>query len=112
MNASLEPISGSNNRDGAGKLAAHLLQEGLSYLHRQPSPLQTGATTWPRGTFIARVSRNEPCDSWPRASMQIAKEAGVEVRGVNTAFPDASQYGTGSACRHRSLQAPRVAAGG
>jgi hypothetical protein len=26
----------------------------------------------------------------------LAKEAGVEVRGVNTAFPDASQYGTGS----------------
>jgi hypothetical protein len=104
MNASSSYLW-KNNRDGAGKLAAQLLQEGYR-VSIAAEPLQTGATSWPRGTFIARVSRND-------ASMAvridaIAKEAGVEVRGVNTAFPDASQYGTGSGVVV-SLQAPRVA---
>jgi hypothetical protein len=38
----------------------------------------------------------------------LAKGAGVEVRGVNTAFPDAAQYGTGSGVVV-ALQAPRIA---
>ncbi|MFN0100082.1 MAG: M14 family zinc carboxypeptidase [Gemmatimonadaceae bacterium] len=104
MNASSSYLW-KNNRDGAGKLAAHLLQEGYR-VSIAAEPLQTGSTTWPRGTFIARVSRNDA--SMAARIDAIAKEAGVEVRGVNTAFPDAAQYGTGSGVVV-SLNAPRVA---
>lgn len=94
-----------NDRNGAAKLAAQLMQQG----HRvaiASEPLQTGATTWPRGTWIARVSRNEP--TLPALLDSLARLAGVEVRGVNTAFPDEAQYGTGSSVVV-DLKTPRIA---
>ncbi len=94
-----------NDRNGAGKLAAQLLQEGYR-VAIAAEPLQTGTTTWPRGTWVVRVGRN---DATLGARLdRLAKEAGVEVRGVNTAFPDAAQYGTGSGTIV-SLKAPRIA---
>ncbi len=94
-----------NDRNGAGKLAAQLLQEGYR-VAVAAEPIQTGATHWPRGTFVARVSRNE--SSLAARVDALAREAGVEVRGVNTAFPDAAQYGTGSGVVV-SLEKPRIA---
>ena len=94
-----------NDRNGAGKLAAQLLQEGFR-IAVAAEPVQTGATTWPRGTWIARVSRNDA--TLTGRVDALAKAAGVEVRGANTAFPDAAQYGTGSGVVV-ALKEPRIA---
>lgn len=94
-----------NDRNGAGKLAAQLLQEGYR-VAIAAEPIQTGSTVWPRGTWVARVGRNDA--TLAGRVDALAKAAGVEVRGVNTAFPDALQYGTGSGVVV-ALEAPRVA---
>lgn len=94
-----------NDRNGAAKVAALLLQDGYRVAIAS-EPIQTGAVNWPRGTWVARVSRN---DATLAARLDaLAKEAGVEVRGVNTAFPNVSQFGTGSGVM-QDLQAPRIA---
>ena len=94
-----------NDRNGAAKLAAQLLQEGFR-VAITAEPLQTGSTNWPRGTWVARVGRN---DTTMGARIDaLAKASGVEVRGVNTAFPETSQFGTGSGVVV-ALDAPRIA---
>ena len=55
---------------------------------------------------VPRVSRND--GTLADRVHALAEAAGVEVRGVNSAFPDAAQYGTGSA-EVVSLEAPRIA---
>jgi hypothetical protein len=82
-----------NDRNNAAKLAAQLMQEGFR-VAIAAQPIQTATTTWPRGTWVVRVSRNEPTIAARLDS--LAKLSGVEVRGVNTAFPNDAQYGTGS----------------
>ena len=94
-----------NDRNGAPKLAAQLLQEGYR-IAIATEAMQTGATNWPRGTWVARISRN---DATMGARIDaLARAAGVEVHGVNTAFPDAAQYGVGSGVVV-DLKRPRVA---
>ena len=94
-----------NDRHGAAKIAAQLLQEGYRVAIAS-TEIQTGSTTWPRGTWVARRSRNDA--TFVSRLDALAKAAGVEVRGVHTAFPDDAQYGTGSGTVV-SLQAPRIA---
>ncbi len=94
-----------NDRNGAAKLAAQLLQEGFRVAVAS-EPIQTGNTNWPRGTWVARVGRNG--EGLAARLDELAKAAGVEVRGVNTAFPDNAQYGTGSGVVV-ALQEPRIA---
>jgi hypothetical protein len=82
-----------NDRNGASRLAAALMRDGFR-LAIATEPLQTGSTEWPRGTWIARVSRN---DSTLHARIDaLARVAGVEVMAAQTAFPETAQYGTGS----------------
>lgn len=94
-----------NDRNGAAKIAAQLMQEGYR-VAIAAEPIQTAGTDWPRGTWVARVSRNDA--SLASRLDALAKAAGVEVRGVNTAFPETSQYGTGSGVVV-ALQAPKIA---
>jgi len=94
-----------NDRNGAGALAARLLQEGYR-VAMAAEPIQTGTVNWPRGTWVVRVGRNDP--TLAARVDALAKETGVEVRGVNTAFPDDAQYGTGSGVVV-ALKAPRIA---
>jgi hypothetical protein len=94
-----------NDRQGSARLAGRLLQEGYT-LAMATEPIETGTTAWPRGTWVARVSRN---DATLEARLDaLAREAGVEVRGANTAFPERAQYGTGSESTV-ALEAPRIA---
>ncbi|HEY5491949.1 MAG TPA: M14 family zinc carboxypeptidase [Gemmatimonadaceae bacterium] len=94
-----------NDRAGASRLAGQLLQEGYK-LAIGNEPLQTGKIDWPRGTWVARVSRN---DATLGARIDaLAKAAGVEVTGVNTAFPETSQFGTGSGSTVSVLE-PKIA---
>ncbi len=94
-----------NDRAGASRLAGQLLQDGYK-LAIASEPIQTGKLDWPRGTWVARVSRN---DGTLQARVDaLAKSAGVEVTGVNTAFPETAQYGTGSE-RTVAVQEPKIA---
>ncbi len=94
-----------NDRQGASRLAGKLLQEGYK-LAIATEAIQTGKTDWPRGSWVARVSRN---DATLAARVDaLARDAGVEVTGVNTAFPETSQYGTGSGSTV-SVQEPKIA---
>ena len=94
-----------NDRDGAAKIAAQLLQEGYRIAIAAES-IQTGPTVWPRGTWVARVSRNDP--TLAGRIDALAKASGVSVHGVGTAFPDAAKYGTGSGVVV-ALERPRIA---
>ncbi len=94
-----------NDRNNSAKLAAQLMQEGFR-VAIAALPIQTGSTNWPRGTWVVRASRNEP--TLAARLDTLAKLAGVEVRGVNSAFPDDAQYGVGSG-PVVDLKAPRIA---
>ena len=94
-----------NDRNGAARLAAALMREGFR-LAIATEAIQTGKLDWPRGTWLARVSRND--STLANRIDVLAREAGVEVTGVNTAFPESAQYGTGSEVV-RAVQAPRIA---
>jgi len=94
-----------NDRNGAARLAGQLLQEGYK-LAIASEPIQTGKVDWPRGTWVARVSRN---DATLEARVDaFAKSSGVEVTGVNTAFPETAQFGTGSGSTV-AVQQPKIA---
>ena len=94
-----------NDRNGASRLAAALMREGFR-LAVATDAIQTGKQDWPRGTWVARVSRND--STLARRIDALAREAGVEVTGVNTAFPETAQFGTGSEVV-RAVQVPKVA---
>jgi hypothetical protein len=93
-------------RNGASRLAYHLLAEGYR-VAAASQPLDAGGRRWPRGTYVIRTARNDT--SLHRRIDQIARESGVEVTGVNTAFTEAGgQHGIGGESV-QDLRAPRVA---
>ncbi|HEU4720674.1 MAG TPA: M14 family metallopeptidase, partial [Gemmatimonadaceae bacterium] len=80
-------------RNGAPRLAYHLLAEGFRVAVAS-QPIEAGGRRWPRGTYVVRVARN---DSTLGARLDaLARESGVEVTGVNTAQAGTGQYGIGS----------------
>ena len=94
-----------NDRNGAARLAGHLMREGFR-VAIATEPLQAGSMTWPRGTWVVRVSRN---DTTLHARIDaLARDAGVEVGTAATAFPESAQYGPGSAVV-RDIPAPKIA---
>jgi hypothetical protein len=95
----------SNQSQSASRLAAALLNEEFR-VAISSVPLEVAGEAWPRGTFVVRVSRN-PATLHERIDA-LAREAGVEVVGMNTAFPVAGQFSTGSESVV-SLTAPRIA---
>jgi hypothetical protein len=94
-----------NDRQSASRLAAALLNEDFR-LAVSNDPLDVAGESWPRGSFVARVTRNLP--TLHARIDALAREAGVEVVGVNTAFPAQGQFSTGSEGVN-SLQAPKIA---
>ncbi len=95
----------SNARWGASRLAAALLLEDFR-VSVSSEPLDVGGEAWPRGTYVVRVARNEA--TLHARIDALAKEAGVEVVGVNTAFPITGQFSTGSSAV-TTLATPRIA---
>jgi hypothetical protein len=70
-------------------------------------PLDAGGRTWPRGTLVVRVARNDT--TVHRAVADAAQGAGVEVMAVNSAFTSGGgQFGLGSGTLVPFV-APRVA---
>lgn len=95
----------TSERNGAPRLAYRLLAEGFR-LAVSDQPIEAGGRRYPRGAYVARVARN---DSSLHARMeQLAREAGVDVVGVNTAFSEVGQFGIGSNSMY-DLELPRIA---
>ncbi|MFN2567762.1 MAG: M14 family zinc carboxypeptidase [Gemmatimonadaceae bacterium] len=93
-------------RNGASRLAYHLLAEGYR-VAAASQPIDAGGRRWPRGTYVVRTARNDT--SLHRRIDQLARESGVEVTGVTTAFTEAGgQHGIGGESI-QDLRVPRVA---
>jgi len=91
--------------DGAARLALRLLQEGYR-VATAARPLVAGGREFPRGSFVARVERNDP--SLHKRVLQLARTSGVAVLAVNTAFTDRGDTGVGSE-NIVSLKKPSIA---
>lgn len=90
---------------GSSRLAYHLLANGFRVAVASMG-VEVGGKDWPRGTYVVRVARN---DSTLHAKLDLlARESGVQVVAVNTAFPERGQFGTGSESTF-SLRTPQVA---
>ncbi len=83
----------SPERNGAMRLVTQLLAEGFR-VQLSREPLDVGGKTWPRGTYVVHVARNEA--TLGARIDAIARESGVEVTGVNSAFTESGQYGVAS----------------
>ena len=83
----------SPERNGAPRLAYQLLAAGYR-VSVTSLPVDAGGRRWPRGTYIARVARNEP--TLAARIDALARESGVDVVGVSSAFSEGGQYGIGS----------------
>ncbi|MBA3241196.1 MAG: hypothetical protein H0T60_08205, partial [Acidobacteria bacterium] len=79
--------------NGAASLIYRLLREGFK-LAVATKPLNAGGRDWPRGTVVARVSRNP--EALHERISQIARETGAGVTAVNSGFPDTGETGVGS----------------
>lgn len=80
-------------RNGAASLVFRLLREGFK-LAVSTKTLNAGGRDWPRGTVVARVSRNP--ESLHERIAALARETGVDVAAVGTGFPDTGETGVGS----------------
>jgi hypothetical protein len=95
----------SSERNGAPRLAYHLLAAGYR-LAVSERPLEAGGRRFPRGTYVVRVARND--SSVHSRIERLARESGVDVFGVNTAFAETEQFGIGSESMW-DLRAPTIA---
>lgn len=82
-----------NDRQAAAELALALTREGF-VLNVSAEPLRADGHSYPRGTFVLRVSRN-PERVHTRLA-ELAAEIGVPVTAAQSAFPDSGQVGVGS----------------
>ena len=90
--------------EGATKLALKLLAEGAR-VAVATKPLVADNVTYPRGTFVVRVQRN---DSSLHARMtRLAEANGVAVTAVRSAFADTGAVGTGSPSVE-TVHAPKI----
>jgi hypothetical protein len=95
----------SSERNGAPRLAYHLLAGGYRVAVSE-RPLEAGGRRFPRGTYVVRVARND--SSVHSRIERLARESGVDVFGVNSAFAETEQFGIGSESMW-DLRAPTIA---
>jgi hypothetical protein len=81
------------NRDGAAFLALRLLHEDFR-LHAATKPIKASGKEWGRGTIVVRTSRNP--ETLHARIAALAKECGVQVTALASAYGDDSPYGLGS----------------
>lgn len=80
-------------RNDAASLIYRLLREGFK-LAVSTKTLNAGGRDWPRGTVVARVSRNP--ETLHKRIAELAYETGADVTAVNSGFPDTGETGVGS----------------
>ncbi|MDT7809448.1 MAG: hypothetical protein QOJ70_3261 [Acidobacteriota bacterium] len=90
--------------NGAASLIFRLLREGFK-LAVSTKPLNAGGRDWPRGTVVARISRNP--DALHERIAQLAQESGVTVVAVSSGFPETGETGVGSEAVV-SLRRPKI----
>ncbi len=95
----------TSERNGGPRLAFQLLQRGVR-VAVSSRPLEAAGRQYPRGTYVVRVARNDT--SVHTAVEQLARESGVDVVGVNSAFAETAQFGIGSESMN-DLRMPAVA---
>ncbi len=95
----------SPERSGATRLAYHLLTEGYR-VAVGVEPVEAGGRALPRGSYVVRVARND--STLHRRIDVLARESGVDVFAVNSAFTETAQFGIGSGAV-ADLQEPKVA---
>jgi hypothetical protein len=86
-------------------MAIRLLQKGFR-VAVATKPLSAGGRTWPRGTFVVRVTRN--LETVHDEVARLAEELGVHAVAINTGFNDDGDTGVGGENVY-SLRAPKVA---
>lgn len=91
-------------RNGAASLAYRLQREGFR-IAVATRVLSAGGRDWPRGTLVARVSRNP--EGLHDAIARLARQTGIEVTAVNSAFYETGETGIGSE-NVISLKPPRI----
>ncbi|HEX8071968.1 MAG TPA: M14 family zinc carboxypeptidase [Pyrinomonadaceae bacterium] len=91
-------------RNGAAALVYRLLREGFK-LAVATRTLTAGGRDWPRGTVVARVSRNP--DTLHDAIARLATETGVEVTAVQTGFAETGNTPVGGE-NVVSLRRPKI----
>lgn len=79
--------------NAAPALAYKLQREGYR-LAVATRVLTAGGRTWPRGTLIARVSRNP--ETLHDAIARLSRETGTPVFGINSGFYETGETGVGS----------------
>ena len=80
-------------RNGAAALVFRLLREGFR-VAVSTKTLNAGGRDWPRGTVVARVSRNP--ETLHERIAALARETGVDVTAVSSGFPETGETGVGS----------------
>lgn len=95
----------TSGRNGAPTLAIRLLQAGYRVAISE-RPLEAAGRAFPRGTYVVRVARNDTAVH--RVLERMARETGVDVVGVNTAFTESAQFGIGSESMY-DLRVPAIA---
>ncbi len=93
------------DRSGAAPLAFRLLASGYRVSVATDS-VEAGGRQWPRGTFVVIASRNTPGVS--TTLDRLARERGVVVTPVASAYTEQAQFGIGSSAL-TPLKRPRVA---
>ena len=95
----------TSDRNDAPVLAYRLLAAGVR-VGLSNRPIEAGGRDYPRGTYIVRVGRN---DTTVHATVErLARETGVDVVGINSAFSERAQFGVGSESVY-DLRVPLVA---
>lgn len=92
-------------RTGAVRLAFHLLGAGYR-VGVATDTIEAGGRLWPRGSFVVRTTRNDA--SLTATLDRLARESGVIVTPVASAFTERAQFGVGSGVV-TPLRRPRVA---
>lgn len=91
--------------DGAQRLALRLLHEDFR-IATATKPLRAGGADYPRGSFIARVERNDA--RLHERIAALARSSGVVVQALHSAWADRGDTGVGSESVV-SLKRPRIA---
>jgi hypothetical protein len=93
-----------NDRQAAAELAMALLREGF-VVNVASEPLSADGVDYPRGTFVVRTSRSP--ETLHERLPVLARQIGIEVAAVNSAFPAVGRIGVGSG-RVQPVFEPRV----
>ena len=93
-----------NESEAGTRLAMKLLREGFRVAYAT-TPIVADGVEYPRGTFVARIQRND--DRLHERVAALAREVGARVVASQSAYPGDGEFGPGSEPVY-PLKAPRI----